>query len=345
MRWYTKAGLIRAAVAFGLTIALLLGVGGIMALMPGRSYRGELPPLTPQQEQYRDRLQRDIEAIAGLGEHNHVYYENLLQTEAYLEGRFAEAGYAVRRQEYPIGDRIFTNLDVEIPGTEKPEEIVVVGAHYDSVTGSPGANDNGSGAAAVLALADRFAGTAPKRTLRFVEFVNEEPPFAWTPDMGSWVYAKRSRQENEKIVAMLSLETMGYYSDAPGSQTYPLGLLNQVYPITGNFIGFIGNLPSGGLVRRAVKRFRQSVQFPSEGAILPNAVPGAGWSDHWSFWQEGYPAIMVTDTAPFRYPYYHTAEDTPDKVDCDRLSRVVFGLEGVVADLAGVALEGIGNRE
>ena len=185
----------------------------------------------------------------------------------------------------------------------------------------------------MLELARAFALKKPGRTLRFVEFVNEEPPFFQTPDMGSVVYAKRSRKAGEKIVAMLSLETMGYYSDEPGTQKYPFPL-NLVYPSSGNFIGFIGNIESGDLVRDAIASFRRNVQFPSEGAALPAQIPGVGWSDQWSFWQEGYPGIMVTDTAPYRYPYYHTAQDTADKINFDRLARVVAGLEKVISDLA-----------
>jgi Zn-dependent M28 family amino/carboxypeptidase len=151
--------------------------------------------------------------------------------------------------------------------------------------------------------------------------------------MGSLVYAKRCKACQDKIVAMLSLETLGYYDDAPGSQTYPIGLLDRIYPIQGNFISFVGNIASAALVRRVVGTFRAVAQFPSEAAILPNAVAGAGWSDHWSFWQQGYPALMVTDTAPFRYPHYHTLDDTPDKLDYDRFARVVTGLEAVIQTL------------
>jgi Zn-dependent M28 family amino/carboxypeptidase len=125
---------------------------------------------------------------------------------------------------------------------------------------------------------------------------------------------------------------MGYYSDAPGSQAYPFPL-NLTYPLTGNFIAFVGNMDSGKLLRNAIGSFRRHTQFPSEGGVLTNGLPGVGWSDHWSFWQQGYPAIMVTDTAPFRYPYYHTSEDTPDKVDYARLARVVAGLERIIAEL------------
>jgi len=220
--------------------------------------------------------------------------------------------------------------------TERADEIVIIGGHYDTVSFSPGANDNGTGAAATLELARLFAGKKPTRTLRFVEFVNEEPPFFWTDNMGSLVYAKRCKQRSEKVVAMLSLETMGYYSDKIGSQQYPLPFLGSIYPLQGNFIGFIANAASGSLVKDVVASFRRHTQFPSEGAALPGDISGVGWSDQWSFWQQGYPALMVTDTAPFRYPYYHTSEGTPDKVDFDRLARVVAGLERVIADLSGL---------
>jgi hypothetical protein len=170
--------------------------------------------------------------------------------------------------------------------------------------------------------------------LRFVAFVNEEPPYFVSEQMGSLVYAKRCKARGDQISAMISLETIGYFSDAQRSQTYPSAVLGAVYPTTGNFIGFVGNFGSRALVRRAVALFRQEAKLPSEGAALPSFVPGAGWSDHWAFWQCGYPAIMVTDTAPFRYPYYHEAADTPDKLDYDRFALVVSGLEKTIAELA-----------
>jgi Zn-dependent M28 family amino/carboxypeptidase len=151
--------------------------------------------------------------------------------------------------------------------------------------------------------------------------------------MGSLVYARSCKARGDKIVAMLSLETIGWYDDAPGSQKYPKPL-DRLYPSTGNFIGFVGNTTSRDLVHRAIGTFRKSELFPSEGAALPEAVPGVGFSDHWSFWQAGYPALMVTDTAMYRYPHYHEAADTIDKVDFSRTARVVRGLAKVVEELA-----------
>ena len=305
-----------------------------MIFMPGKSYAGELPPLSPREQILQVQLRADVEKIAGeIGGHNYKEYDNLVAVAEFLRQSFTDIGYQVNSQEYQVDGQIFTNLEVEIPGKDKADEIVIIGAHYDSVIGSPGANDNGTGVVAVLALARAFAGTETGRTLRFVQFTNEEQPFAHTENMGSFVYAKRCRERGENVVAMLSLETMGYYSDEPGSQKYPLGLLEKVYPITGNFIAFVGNFSSHRLIKQVVGSFRNHVQFPSEGATLPDSTPGAGWSDHWSFWQQGYSAMMVTDTAPFRYPYYHTAQDTPDQIDYGRLAKVIVGLEGVVKDL------------
>jgi hypothetical protein len=132
---------------------------------------------------------------------------------------------------------------------------------------------------------------------------------------------------------MISLETIGYFSDAPHSQTYPSPGLGLFYPKVGNFIGFVSNVHSRTLLRRVVAAFRKHAKIPSEGAALPAFIPGVSWSDQRSFWRYGYPGIMVTDTAPFRYPHYHSSSDTPDKLDYDRFTLVVRGMEKVIEDL------------
>ena len=222
---------------------------------------------------------------------------------------------------------------MEISGTASPGDIVIIGAHYDTVPGCAGANDNTTGVAAVLELARLLSTRITDRTVRLVAFVNEEPPFFRTDLMGSRVYARRCRERDDNVVAMLSLETIGFYADEPGSQKYPFPF-SFFYPDTGNFVGFVGNLGSRSLTRRAIRAFRESTQLPSEGLAAPAWIPGIGWSDQWSFWQEGYPGVMITDTAPFRYPYYHTPQDTPDRIDYDRFARVVMGVSRVVEVLA-----------
>lgn len=304
-----------------------------MIRMPGTSYRGTLPPLREHELVLEGRLRQDVDDLAGMiGERNLAAYHGLAAAVAFIVAAFEEAGHAVQYQDYMVGGQPCSNLEVELRGYERPDEIVLIGAHYDSVRGCRGANDNATGVAALLALARAFAGRRTRRTLRFVAFVNEEPPYFQTPAMGSFVYARRCRERQERIVAMLSLETIGYFADAPGSQVYPFPF-KFFYPSQGNFIAFIGNLQSRRLVRRVIASFRRTSQFPSEGAALPASVPGVGWSDQWAFWRHGYPGLMVTDTAIFRYPYYHTPGDTPDKLDYGRLARVVAGLEPAIADL------------
>ena len=216
---------------------------------------------------------------------------------------------------------------------DRPAEIVLVGAHYDSVLGSPGANDNGSGVAALLEIAAMISDRSLPRTVRLAAFVNEEPPFFMTPLMGSRVYARRARRAGDRIIAMFSLETIGCYDHRPGSQRYPLPF-TAFYPNTGNFIGFVSNLTSRKLLRRAISSFRSHTRFPSEGVAAPGWFTGIGWSDHWSFWKENYPAVMITDTALFRYSPYHTRFDTPEKISYADLARVVAGIQRVVTDLA-----------
>lgn len=312
---------------------------GVLLKMPGTSFSGPLPALTADQQTLAGMLRGDVEHLAGtIGERNLPHYPQLVAAADFVESELRKAGYEPRRQSFDAKGKPCDNIEAELPGSSLPAEIVVLGAHYDTNPGTPGADDNGSGMAALLALARRLAAARPSRTLRFVAFANEEAPYFQTELMGSLVYARRCRQRKENIVAMLSLETIAYYSDEPGSQKYPLPF-NMFYPSVGNFIGFIGNVDSAELVKQAVETFRGAVQFPSEGGALPDQIDGVGWSDHWAFWQVGYPAVMVTDTAPFRNPHYHAATDTPDKLDYDRMARVVAGLDAVVRDLAQAKAE------
>jgi Zn-dependent M28 family amino/carboxypeptidase len=307
-----------------------------MIRMPGRNFNGIAAPLSADEQKLRAELVAHVQKLGGeIGERNLVRYPQLEEAARYIETEFTAAGWKVRRDEYAVDGKSCRNLEAEVPGASR--EIVVIGAHYDSVFGSPGSNDNGSGVAALLALARRFVGTHNTRTLRFVAFVNEEPQYFQSSQMGSYVYAGRCRERGDEIPAMISLETIGYYSSEPGSQKYPAPGLDFLYPRTGNFIGFVGNVESRALLREAIGTFREHAQIASQGGALPASVPGVGWSDQWSFWQHGYAGIMVTDTAPFRYPHYHAASDTPDKLDYDSMTRVVSALQPVVQHLANPA--------
>ena len=335
------------------TIPLLSGIKaecGMSLNMPGSSYQDKLPVLSADETALSMELKKHVQYLAEtIGERNLVHYEGLNKSAEYLAEQFKAAGCKPEIQEYkvPAGflrskwqdqhyeQQIYKNIAVEIRGTERPDEIIVIGAHYDSVpiAGCKGANDNASGVAATLALAKYFADKPQKRTLRFVAFANEEPPFFWTKGMGSYVYAHSCKAKKEKITAMLTPETIGFYSDEAGSQKYPFPL-SWLYPSKGNFIAFAGNSGSEVLIKQCVKSFRDNAKFPSEGACIPRCIPHIGFSDHWSFWKMDYPALMITDTAMFRYKYYHTASDDYDRIDYDKMARVVEGLKHVVGNLA-----------
>ncbi len=330
----TRKGAIRLGALAAVLAILALGAWSCMIRMPGKSFSGALPPLSPGEEALAASLRKDVAELGGrIGIRNSMALPALEEAADFMESRLASNGLPVKRESYEARGNRFHNVVLEIPGSS---QVVVVGAHYDSVIGCPGANDNGTGSAALLALAARFAKVRPSRTLRFVAFPNEEPPHFQTMEMGSRQYARGCRERKDDVVAMVSLETLGWYSDEEGTQQYPAPL-SLFYPSQGNFLAFVGNVSSGTLVRRAIGVFREKARFPSEGAALPGWLPGVAWSDHWSFWEEGYEAIMVTDTAAFRYPHYHLPSDTPEKVDYGRFARVVSGLAEVIADLTGAA--------
>ena len=319
-------------------VIVALGVGFVsvwrMTQMPLRSYKGHLPPLTAEQSELEGRLSEHVRHLATAIRERNLEHEGSLQaTTDYLRSRLVEAGYTVTEQTYTTKGQPASNLEADLVGSAGTEGAVVVGAHYDSVEGTVGADDNATGVAATLEIARLLRGSHLRRTVRFVFFVNEEPPYFQTEEMGSLVYARRLKHDGILVAAMISLETIGFYSDAAGSQKYP-PLLSLLYPSRGDFIGFVGNSESRDLVRRATRAFRESTKFPSEGIAAPAGWPGIGWSDHWSFWMEGWPGIMVTDTAPFRNPHYHTPFDTADKVDFERMTRVVGGVRNVVVLLA-----------
>lgn len=279
-----------------------------------------------------DKLKAHVQVLAGeIGERNAFRPRALRRAEEYIERVWHEQGYEIARNEYEMGGEKWANLEATRRGRKMPTAILLVGAHYDSVMGSPGANDNATGVAAILEIARSFTALEPETSVRFVAFVNEEPPFFRTPQMGSRVYAQMARVRGDDIRAMVSLETIGYYSEAPGSQKFPFPsfLFGLAYPDRGNFVVFASNWDSRMQMRRGVALFRAQSDFPVESIATLELVPGMDWSDHASFWRAGYPAFMVTDTALYRYPYYHTPRDTPDKVNYEALARVTQGLAGV----------------
>lgn len=279
------------------------------------------------------RLQVHVEKLASeIGERNVWLPKALYAAADYIRDTWGQLGYEIHAQGYDAGGVWSENLEIEIRGDVRTNEIVLVGAHYDSVTGSPGADDNASGVAALLEIARLLADIKPERTLRLVAFVNEEPPFFYFGEMGSKVYARAAHERKDDIRLMLSLEMLGCYSDEKGSQNYP-PFMHWFYPDQGNFIGFVSNLKSRRALKEFASAFAASSDFPFETLASPVIVPGVSWSDQLSFWREGYQAIMVTDTAFYRYPHYHRATDTPEELNYAEMARVVEGLAGALAVL------------
>jgi Zn-dependent M28 family amino/carboxypeptidase len=293
-----------------------------MTAMPGASHAGPLPPLTNEEQALAGRLRTHVVQLAKAERNTD------LETPArYISGALAAHGLTPTLHRFPSGGRTVSNIEVAAAG----DSFVLVGAHYDTVPGSPGANDNASGVAALIELAALIGKEG--LPIRFVAFANEEMPYFLSPDMGSWIWARRARERGEKVRAMLSLEMLGYYRDEPRSQSYPPPL-GFFYPDRANFIAFVGDLGARALVRKVVHSFRRNAAFPSEGVAAPSFVPGVTWSDHWAFRSHGFPAVMVTDTAYNRYAHYHLPSDTPEKLDYERLARVTLGLAGVLRELA-----------
>jgi Zn-dependent M28 family amino/carboxypeptidase len=272
------------------------------------------------------RVEAHVRELAGaIGERN-VFRPQALQAAVdYIEQTWRSQGYPVSIQTYDAYGERCANLEVSRAGTRRPGEILLIGAHYDTVRNCPGANDNASGVAAMLEISRYFAELAPRLTVRFVAFVNEEPPSFYTGQQGSMVYAKAARQRGDDIRLMVSLETIGCYFDAPGTQRYP-PLFRHFFPDRGDFLGLVSDLRSGRALRRMARTFRRHADFPLEHVATFRWIPGIAWSDHLSFWRQGYRALMVTDTAFYRYRYYHTPEDTPDKLNYPAFGRATEAL-------------------
>ena len=282
-----------------------------------------------------ERLKSHVErlSISKIGR-NHIRQDNLTPARDYIANQFSALGYEVKYQNYELYGDQFSNIIVDIDSDDHTSPVLIVGAHYDSVAGSPGANDNASGVAALLEVARYLKNIEETEyRIRLIAFANEEPPYFQTEEMGSMMYVKSMTGSEEQILGMISIETIGYYTNRERSQTYPK-LFHLLYPDRGNFVSFIGNLQSRPLVTSSISIFRKNCRVPSEGIASPAFIPGVGWSDHWSFWVSGHKAIMITDTAPYRYPHYHKASDTPDKLNYDQYSRVVHGLFKVVEGIA-----------
>ena len=260
-----------------------------------------------------------------IGERSYLNTEKLNKAADYIEATFRSYKCNVKRQSFKAENKTYYNIEAEVKGTSDIDKIIVIGAHYDTIIGTPGADDNASGVAGILELA-RLASEKPlPYTIRLVAFALEEPPFFRTKNMGSYVYAESLKKEGLKIEGMVSLEMIGYFCDKDGCQYYPLPFFRWFYPDRGNFLAFVGNIKSRQFTLKMKKAFQKSSSLPVESLNTISLVPGVDFSDHLSFWRFGYPAFMITDTAFYRNPHYHGYGDRADTLDYKRMAEFVRG--------------------
>ncbi len=320
-------------VLVALSITALLGY---MTWMPAPDFEGDEKEIKFESSGLEERLGGHVVRLSEsrVGR-NIIAADSLTPARNYIANQFKSIGFNPEYQSYDIEGDEYSNIIIDIPSSVKGAPVLIVGAHYDSVENSPGANDNASGVAALIEIGRYFSINQPLHNhLRLIAFANEEPPFFHTDEMGSLIYAKTLSGKDETVLGMISLETIGYYTEAKGSQKYPR-FFDRLYSDQGNFLSFVGNFQSRNLLTSSIALFRKQSKVPSQGVVSPAFVPGVGWSDHWSFWKAGFNAIMVTDTALYRYQHYHETSDTPEKLNYQQYAKVVYGLykviEGIVS--------------
>jgi Zn-dependent M28 family amino/carboxypeptidase len=318
-----------------IAIIALLACAGCVHRSPGTLYESSTEALTPYQLQLRDELQRDVEQLSvDIGPRNAAgSIRTILEAEQWVVDRLAESGIEAELEEVAInGPQNVANVVVTLGGDERSEEILVIGAHYDTVSRSPGANDNTSGVALLLATAERLRDERLGRTVRIVFFVNEEAPFGFGLMMGSRVHAEQSRARGDSVVAMIAVDSVGNYTSEPGSQNYPPFIFGL--PSVGNFVAFVSNRDNQQLVDRVVELFQTESRFPSIGVATD--MKEAARSDHAPFWWQGYPAMMMSDTSERRDPNYHQPTDTADNLNYEEMARMADGFIRTVKVLASV---------
>jgi hypothetical protein len=280
------------------------------------------------------RLERDVRELSQqLLPRDQTHPGNLDRVAAYVHARLAETGGRVSEQPFAISGNTYRNVICSL-GPQSNDRIVV-GAHYDSYHEYAAADDNATGVAGLIELARVLSQAKLPLQVDLVAYTLEEPPYFGTPHMGSVVHAESLRKEGIAVKAMVSLEMIGYFSDAADSQNFPVSLMRAFYPSQGNFIAVVGSLGEGGLVRRVKRAMMASSSLPVYSINAPRFVPGVDFSDHLSYWKAGYEAVMITDTAFYRNHNYHTANDTAEKLDYRRMAMVVAGVYGAVIELSG----------
>lgn len=279
------------------------------------------------------RLKKHVVTLAeDLGPRDAGHPANMERVATYIADQFRPFAHRVEEQPYAVDGMTVRNVRAFFDADSN--ERIIVGAHYDVAGPYPGADDNASGVAGLLELARLLSTDKLPMTVELVSYPLEEPPYFYTRNMGSFVHAKSLKDQGKNVRAMLALEMIGYFRDEEGSQSYPLFLLRPFYPSKGNYIAVVGKLFQRKLVRTVRESMREGSPLPVESINAPRMLPGISLSDHLNYWWAGYPAVMITDTAFYRNPNYHTASDTPDTLDYKRMAQVVDGVRTAVKKLS-----------
>jgi hypothetical protein len=284
----------------------------------------------------QNNLRRAVYFLSNeIGSRGYLEIDALNKAGDHISSGLSNYGYTVLEQPYEVEGHIYKNIYTEIKGEKSPEKVLVVGAHYDTVAGTPGADDNASGVAGLLELARLLSNRTFDKTIQIVAFTLEEPPFFRSRFMGSHVYAQSLNQKGIDVEGVICLEMIGYFTDEPESQLFPVPFFRWIYPTKGNFIIIVGNIHSRSFLDRVKSGFKKGTDLPVESLSAIPLLPGIDFSDHRSFWKFNYNAVMVTDTAFYRNPQYHGIGDIPEILDYERMAKVIMGLKSAIEEMSG----------
>ncbi|HIE54976.1 MAG TPA: M28 family peptidase [Chromatiaceae bacterium] len=319
--------IIRVIFSLAAALIFLLGVVWFVGSQPLFLTPGavEVPSVSPRKlESHVRMLSETLPARIGRE-------ENLKPTVHWIEQQLKPYG-KTQRQTYVVGGEKFHNILLDFGPNS--DEVIIVGAHYDTAHGFPGADDNASGVAVLIELAHLLSEARQELSMRveLVFYTLEEPPYFRTNKMGSFIHASNLKDKQQKIRVMIALDMVGYFSDEQGSQHFPVPALKYIYPDKGNFIAIVGNLNNTKAVRRIKRSFITATDLPVYSFNAPSFIVGIDFSDHLNYWKHGYDAVLVTDTSFNRNTAYHTTADTADRLDYVKMSRVVQSLYQAVLD-------------
>lgn len=312
----------------GLVLTILLVGGCYLVAQP--STRKNQPS---EMKSDPERLRRHVVALSEtFHPRDWTHPENLNRCADYIAAEMEAAGASVETQEYKVDSETYRNVIARF-GQDKGRTIII-GAHYDSCGDTPGADDNASGVAGLLELARLIGETETDCGVELVAYTLEEPPFFSRPEMGSAVHASSVASRKDRIIGVIVLEMIGYFRDEPGSQAYPLPLLKAHYPDKGDFITVVSKWDQGGWISGVKAGMKGATDLPVYSFRGPTSLPGVDFSDHRSYWPHDIPAAMITNTAFYRNRHYHTPQDTADRLDYDRMGKVVVGVYEAIRSLS-----------